>query len=435
MLYELFLARRYLRSKRKHAAARLTAAAAGFGIACGVAALIIATSLANGFRDELQDKILRGTAHISLTAANGVGLQQTNLIVERINKIAGVRQASQTTYTGAMLVANDTTNYAVVRGIESNATGDLRGSLIAGRFEDLFAPEANEENAMSVIIGSELAARANMNIGDAAIIVTSGRTNAASNSHIASQPTSQIASQPSLNLGTAFNIQTVRVVGVFNSGLHDYDAAWIYAALPRAVSLAGNMNDAPNVISIELTNAYDAAPVAALVKRAAEEASSETNFNVVTWQQANAELFAALELERRTVAGIILLVTIIATLNILTTLVLLVVERRHQIAVLRAMGARARSIMFIFVAEGATLGLIGTFAGCAIGLAACWFGNRFRLVSLPVEVYSLSYVPLHTRLTDVVIIVFVALIISLLATIYPARAAANVQPAQALREQ
>jgi lipoprotein-releasing system permease protein len=157
-------------------------------------------------------------------------------------------------------------------------------------------------------------------------------------------------------------------------------------------------------------------------------------YSTLDWQEANRPLFAALALERRMGLAILALIILMATLNITTMLVLVVVERRSDIAILGAMGARARSIMFIFMAEGACVGLIGATLGVALGLLVCFIGDRYRLVSLPADVYSLSYVPFHTRTIDVALSAMVAFILSLLATLYPARAAARVRPAEALRE-
>ncbi|HEY1402665.1 MAG TPA: FtsX-like permease family protein, partial [Pyrinomonadaceae bacterium] len=153
----------------------------------------------------------------------------------------------------------------------------------------------------------------------------------------------------------------------------------------------------------------------------------------VDWQEANAPLFAALQLERRTVALIIALIMFVAALNITTTLALVVVERRADIAILGAMGARAQSIMLVFICEGAIIGATGAGLGVALGLAACFLGDRYELVSLPADVYSLSTIPFHPRARDVALAALAAFVISLLATIYPARAAARLKPAEALR--
>lgn len=485
--YEFFLAVRYLRSTRKTRAARVTSLAAGFGIACGVAALIIATSLANGFRSELQDKILRGTAHISLARADNQGIENWRAWQSKIGKIKGVRRVLPTTYTGALLVSSANSNYAVVRAIdlsESEARAELENALIAGNVDDLtFNQTAGEDDdnnnappIIPVVIGVELAAHANLNLGDEAKLVTNAQpetsinrahhkrassssssisSSASSRDSLTSNAANKVANDPASNLAASSSsdalaslsrasVERIRVVGIFRSDLHDYDAAWIYASLPDAANFAGNSASAPTVLSIELNDLNDAARLAEAIKSAMQEAAAvsdnsdlqnSSGFQVVTWQESNAALFAALELERRTISAVILLITLIATLNILTTLVLLVVERRAAIALLRALGAKTRSIAAIFIIEGFFIGLIGVACGVSLGLAACWIGNRFKLVSLPAEVYAISYVPLRPRALDVGLAVVAALLICLLATIYPAHVAARVHPAEALRAQ
>jgi lipoprotein-releasing system permease protein len=218
-------------------------------------------------------------------------------------------------------------------------------------------------------------------------------------------------------------------VGLFHSGLYEYDASWIYVSLDVAANFAGADAPSASVISIEVADIYSVEQVSA---RLNEQLGPQ--YTSVNWQEANRPLFAALALERRMGLFIIALIILIATLNITTTLVLLVVERRADIATLSAMGALPNSIMLIFVIEGAIIGLIGIISGIALGLLACFVGDYYKVVSLPADIYSISNVPFHTRAVDVALASLVALILSLLATIYPARAAARLRPAEALRD-
>lgn len=427
--YEIFLALRYLRSGKRRRVARVTAAAAVLGIACGVAALIVATATANGFRKELQDKILRGTAHITLTAQSEAGITDWQNVVARVRSVEGVRDARPTTYTGALIVAVGRGTYTIVRGVAPNdrtTADELRRTIIAGTHETLLTemPVENRD-AMPVVIGAELAAQMDLHVGDAVYFIA-----ALSNND--NQINNQTNASPDV-LPFAPRTQPAHITGIFRAGLHEYDAAWIYAPLSDAARLDGHADGAPSIISVELDDLDDAPRLAATIRATAEEGSG-AGFNVVTWQRANAGLFAALELERRTVAFIITLITLIATLNILTTLTLLVVERRSHIAVLRAMGARTASIMLIFIIEGAGFGAAGAMSGAGLGLLSCWTANRFRLVSLPADVYSISYVPLVPRVADVLTAVGIAFIISVLATLYPARTAARIRPAQTMKE-
>lgn len=446
MPYEIFLALRYLRMRRGRRVAQVTALAAAVGIACGVAALIVALALANGFRDELQDKILRGTAHLTLMRADGKPFREWREAVAGVRGVEGVVDASATRYDGALLSGGRGVTYTVVRGVDAGSArvlAEIRRTLVAGEVEELFRPaplvddesvgdgddagepdrasvqesrnadagdgqSEKDEPAAQAIIGEELAARTGLTrVGDEGWIVTGEKT--------------------PMPPGFAPRARRVRVAGIFRSGLYDYDATWIYLSLAAAGEVAGAAETA-SVVSIEVTDIYAAGEVAARVRGKFGDA-----WTTVDWREANRPLFAALELERRTVALIILLIMVVAALNITTTLVLVVVERRADIAILGAMGAGARSIMCIFVVEGAVVGAVGALAGVALGLAACYLGDHFELARLPADVYSLSSVPFRPRAFDVLLPALVALLVSIVATIYPALAASRVRPAEALR--
>ena len=445
MPYELFLALRYLRARRPRRLARVTVLAAILGIAIGCAALIVALALANGFRDEMRDKILRGTAHITIMRRDGVQMTDWRALVNRLRETDGVADATPTTYDGALLSSTNGSSYAVLRGLDRDSTravAEIRRNLIAGTIEPLlnepspFAPNEHSPQAPTedekragrnqspitpfdqipseaamphAVIGAELAARANLQVGDTATII-SGETTLTP-------------------LGLAPRYRRVRIAGIFKSGLYEYDSTWVYLSLDTAASFAGATSPAASIISIEVTDIYAAEQTAARLREQLGAA-----YATVTWQEANRPLFNALALERRMGLFIIALIILIAALNIMATLVLVVVERRSDIAILSAMGARARSIMLIFIIEGALIGMTGALAGILLGLFACFVGDHYRLVRLPADIYSISNVPFHTHALDVALAAAVALALSLLATIYPARAAARFHPAEALRD-
>ena len=445
MPYELFLALRYLRERRPRRLARATVFAALVGIAFGVAALIVALALANGFRDEMRDKILRGTAHITLMRRDGQAIDDWRALSARIRETEGVSSASATTYDGALLSGANSSAYAILRGLDrdqAHAVTEVRRTLVAGTIEPLLneaSPFENQERAPqkpptdkesagsgdepitsfdeipseaampNAVIGAELAARTNLRVGDTATIVSGEAT--------------------LTPLGLAPRFRTVRVTGLFQSGLYEYDASWVYLSLDTAASFAGADEPSASVISIEVTDIYSVDKIAARLR---EQLGAD--YTTVNWQEANRPLFAALALERRMGLFIVALIILIATLNITTTLVLLVVERRADIAVLSAMGARARSIMLVFIIEGAIIGLVGIITGIALGILGCTIGDHYKVVSLPADIYSISNVPFHMRARDVALAALLAFILSLLATIYPARAAARLRPAEALRD-
>lgn len=430
MPYEIFLALRYLRARRGRRVARWTALAAVVGIACGVAAMVVAVALANGFRDELQDKILRGTAHVTLARADGGKIEDPRGVAARVRDVEGVVDAAPTTYEGALLSGPAGAAYTLLRGVDSaslRALSEVQDTLTKGSLDALFetnaargqqavpSGESQTDEAVAVIIGAELAGRTGLSEpGDEGWVLTGERSG------------DSAASGAS---GFVPRARRVRVAGVFRSGLYDYDSAWTYTSL-EGVARATGGGASSTVLSVRVRDIYASDETARRVREVLG-----AGWTTVDWRDANRPLFAALALERRTVALIIMLITIVAALNITTTLALVVVERRADIATLGALGARPRGIMLIFIIEGAIVGALGALAGVALGLAACFVADRFQLVRLPPDVYSLSFVPLHPHAPDVMLTALAAFAVSLLATLYPARQAARVRPAEILRHE
>jgi lipoprotein-releasing system permease protein len=220
----------------------------------------------------------------------------------------------------------------------------------------------------------------------------------------------------------------VRIAGLFRSGLFEYDSTWIYLPLETAAAFSGDLH-AASVVSVQVNNIYEVKLIAARVKQLLGNA-----YTTVDWQEANRPLFTALALERRIGVVIIALIILIAALNITTTLILIVMERRRDIAILNAMGATTSSIMSVFVIEGAIVGGLGAAAGVALGAIAVVIANRYQLISLPADVYSISVVPLNLSFRDLALAGLVAFALSILATIYPALTAARIRPAEMLRD-
>lgn len=409
MPYEVFLALRHLGSRKKRRLARVTALLAVVGIAMGVAALIVALALANGFRDEMRDKILQGSAHLTVMRSNGQQMSDHREVAARIASVEGVTAASGTTYDGAVVIGPKGSAYAVLRGIDGASYGSIAAigrSVIAGSATPLFETSTKDESPPSVIVGAELATRTGLQVGETAEVISANPGFSSSNS----------------------SRRRVRVAGIFRSGLFEYDATWIYLPLETAAAFAGGAHTA-SVISVTVGNIYEVKQTAAKVRELLGG-----SYTTVDWQEANRPLFTALALERRIGVVIIALIILTAALNITTTLILVVMERRRDIAVLNAMGATGRSIMGIFVIEGAIVGVLGALLGVLTGVAATLLANRYKLISLPADVYSISSVPLNLQLRDVLVASFAAFVLTIIATIYPARAAARVRPAEMLRD-
>ena len=388
MPYEVFLALRYLRSRRKRRLARATSIAAVLGICMGVAALIVAFALSNGFRDEMKEKILQGTAHLSVVRADGLPIENHAELARRLREVDGVVSASATTYDGAIARGSKGSGYAVLRGIEND--GQASRWLNQGSFAPLFAPS----EIPNAVVGADLAARIGVSVGDVLQVMPANE---------------QVT-------------RRLRVAGIFRSGLFEYDSTWIY------VAVAGD-NHAASVMSVQISDADNVKQVAANVSKLLGN-----GYTLVDWQQANQPLFSALALERRMGLFIIGLIIAIATLNITTMLILVVVERRRDIAILRALGATRAGLMLVFIVEGAVVGAIGAITGVVLGFVLCLIGNHYKLVSLPADVYSISNVPLTPRPAEMFLAALVAFALSVLATIYPARAASRLRPVEALRD-
>lgn len=394
MSYQLKLAIRYFFSRRG-GLARFTRAAAVGGIAAGVAALIFAQALSRGFAGEMQKKILTNTAHILIFRQDGAEIYDWRKITSGLEResaeIAGITAA---VYQNAILIGREAKSYAVLR-TEEPARSDLPPT----------ASHNTADRPAEITLGGKLAAQTGLRPGDLAELIT-----------VADNET-PVSSR-------------VRVAGIFQTGLYEYDAAWVFIGPADYLRHTQKQVFVPTSLNVSVTDIYRAETVASGIRRKLGE-----DFEVLSWQEANRPLFAALALEKQIVLAVILLIVFLACLNITTTLALLVGERRQDIAVLRTCGAGTNSLLFIFLAEGALLGLIGIAGGTLFGLLGSLLADRFRLVSLPDEVYSLSHVPLEPAPGDIFLIAAAAFFLALAATLYPALKASRIKPLENLRNQ
>jgi lipoprotein-releasing system permease protein len=400
MPYELLLAWRYFYARRRRPLARATAVSAVLSLALGVAALLVALALGRGWRDEIRDKLLGGTAHVVAARQDGGPLTDWRVYANRIGATAGVARVSGTTYEGALITGPQGVAYCQLRGVANGDEREVRRVLVAGSFAPQDAPG-------QIIIGEELAARLGLRVGELAEIVTGAEALA----------------------GGAAHTQKLRVAGIFRTGWREADAVWVFLPLATAARSAGANAEAATAFDVQLHDPDAAGAVSARLR-----ALLGDGFTVRDWQETNRPLFAALALERRAALFVVGVMGLLAALNVLGALISVVAERRADVAVLCALGARARSVVLIFLCEGALIGLLGAICGVALGLAVCWLGNRYGWVSLPAEVYLLNAVRFRPTVADVLQTTGAALALSLLATIYPAWAAARLPPAAGLRD-
>ena len=414
MSFELFIALRYLRAKRRQAAVSVITGVAIAGITIGVAALLVALALATGFREEVQEKILGGTAHLNLLKPDNSGISDYRALTEKISTVPGVRAATATMYDQVLLSANERQEPAILKGVDLSVTdknaNEIFTTTIAGNPQDLLPdpPATDAEPALDgIMVGKELARILNLQRGD---VVTA---------YAAKTRLTPVGTSP---LTTRF-----RVIGFSSSGLYEYDAHWAYISLAAAQRLNGE-GDVAGVIQMKVDDLY---AVNEIGRRVLEKSGS--GFMTQNWQELNRSLFAAFQLQQSVIIVFFSLLIAIAALNIITTLTMAVIEKQGDIAILRTQGATPRSIMKIFMLQGVMIGIIGAVSGVILGLGVCWLANTYKLVSIPAEIYSISFVTLKIRVVPCALIALLALVISFLATLYPARSAAKVQPVEALR--
>ena len=405
MNFELKLAWRYFRARRK-SLARFTFGVAVIGIAAGVASLIVAQALARGFSDEMQDKILANTAHVSVFSIAEVKIADWQRIKAELEKPENIKSVSATTYENSIIVGTQATSYAILRVVQSpksKVQSPSNSQISNSEFQIEVQKPKNEDQPIEISIGAVLAEKNGLKKGDEAQIITFENEAAPQTSN-------------------------VRVRETFQTGLYEYDSSWIYISPEDFARLHQTLNFTPTIFSISVKDIFKADETAREIR-----ASLGESFRVLDWQEANQPLFAALSLERKVVLAIISLIIFIAALNITTTLALLVNERRLDIAILRTCGARTKNLVFIFLFEGLFLGFLGIFGGVVFGLLGCFAGNYFKIINLPAEVYSLRYIPFHPNLTNVLLIILIAFLLCLAATVYPAFRASQIKPLENLR--
>ncbi len=405
--FELFVARRYLRAKRKQAVISIITVISVIGVAAGVMALVVALAINNGFRNTLQKSLLGAYAHVNVMEKEpGYGISNWRSVVAKLRKLPHVTGVSPSLYGEVYIYTPQQSAGAVLKGVQVETaleTSDMLRRLKAGSLENLRA----EIGFPGIILGSKLA----QNLG------------ALMNSII-----NVVSPQGELTpYGPRANTQRFRVVGIFESGFYEIDSAWAFTSLQNAQRLLG-VQDVINNIDLKLDDIYKADEVA-------DEADDVVGPKLVatTWMEQNKHILGALNMEKAVTWVTIGLIVLVAALNILITLVMMVMEKYRDIAILVSMGARQAQIRRIFMFQGVLIGAVGTAIGLTVGHVLCYLADKYRWIRLDEEVYALSYVPFDPRWVDSIWIGAMAIVISYLATLYPARNASRIAPAEALR--
>jgi len=415
MSYEFFIGLRYLRAKRKQTFISANTFISVAGIFLGVAALIIVLAVMNGFEIELRDKILGINSHIVLMEYTG-GMGNHERVMEELKSVDGVVASTPFIYGQAMLKNSGRVTGVVLRGMSIETYGNVinLGKMRDGNIDNL-SSGGNKTDLPGVVIGKELAQNLGLLLFDTVeILVPMG------------------ISTP---MGIVPKIKKFSVVGIFDSGSYEYDSSLVFMSLKNCKKFLG-MKDTVTGIEIKVDDIYGAGRIAKAIQE-----KLGYPYWARSWMEMNKNLFSALKLEKRVMFIILSLIVIVAAFNIITTLIMTVMEKSRDIAILKSMGATARSIMKIFMIEGIVIGGIGIILGCIAGIAVAlnleWISrsveNLFGFKILPEGVYYLNEVPSKINYGDVAVIVIAAMLICFLASIYPSWRASKLDPAEALR--
>jgi lipoprotein-releasing system permease protein len=406
---ELFIAARYLRAKRKEAVISVITAISVLGVAAGVMALVIALAVNNGFHDTLEKNLLGAMAHVNVMPQRpGDGIEQWREVAEKLRKVPHVTAVSPALYDGVYMIGPLQSAGVELKGIEVDrdlAMSETLRHLKAGSLDRLRDPDANPPG---IILGARLAEDLGMvvNANIEVVIPNAGELTP---------------------FGIASATRRFRVAGIFETGFFDVDDHWAFTSLNAAQRFM-KTGDLVNQIELNVDNLSRTTQIAKDVERAAG-----SNFTTLTWMERNKQILGALKMERVVTIITIGLIELVAALNIFITLVMMVMEKYRDIAVLVSMGARRSQVRWIFMLQGVLIGITGSVLGLIAGYTLCYFADKYHWVRLDQSVYALPYVPFQPRPLDGIWIAAAAVLVSFLATVYPARNATRIAPAEVLR--
>src|ERR1700730_5906113 len=412
MRFELFVAVRYLRAKRRQAVVGVITVISIVGVAAGVASLIIALAITNGMRRDLQDRLLGSTAHVQLMRVASDGIRDWRSLTARLQQLPHVKAAAPGGCHQVLVSRAARSSGALIEGIipeQEMRVSDLLSNVTLGSAAALHPqPKSSQDQALPpIVIGHDLADTIDAKVGSTVLITS---------------PQGELTP-----LGLIPKFQRYRVVGIFHTGFYQYDSSMAFTSLADAQRLFGEP-DVVSVLSFKVDDLYRADQIGRSIEQAAGPGFLTNN-----WMEQNRPLFRALRLEQIVTFIVIGMIVCVAALNILTALTMMVMEKTRDIAVMMSFGVQPRQIRTIFLLQGLLIGFTGTILGSIAGYALSWIGGHYRFIHLSAEVYSIDYLPFAARWTDGVIVAAVSLAVSLLATLYPSRSAARVLPAEALR--
>jgi lipoprotein-releasing system permease protein len=448
MRFELFIARRYLRAKRRQAFIGIITGISIAGVAAGVASLVVALAINNGFRQDLQQRLLGSTSHISLQRIADDGIKDWPPLMDRLSRHPHVVAAAPAIFEQVLISRGPRARGAVLKGMiprYERRVGDLLNSVKEGSAAPLEDTATTQAESKPESKAADMSVRSTQATPSAAEESPDSLAGVARRQ--AAMPPIVLGKDMADNLGATVGSDVLvtspqgeltpfgmvpkynrfRVVGIFNSGFFDYDSSWAFARLSDAQKLFG-LGDLISVLEFKVDDIYRAD----VISRTLEDAAGK-GFMATNWMEQNKALFRALRLEKVVTFITIGLIVFVAALNILISLIMMVMEKTKDIAVLMSMGTRKAQVRNVFIAQGLLIGIVGTVIGLAIGYAISYAGGHYHIISLSPEVYSIDYVPFAPRVIDGAIVALVAVGISFVATLYPSWSASRILPAEALR--
>jgi lipoprotein-releasing system permease protein len=405
MPFELQVALRYLLAKRRQVFISVISLVSTVGVTVGVMALVVALALMTGLQQELQSRILGSSAHVYVWKP--AGITDYHAEIDKLRQVPGVIGAAPSVEGKAMITSASTEGFVMVKGIDpalEPSINDIGRVLTDGSLDQL--TPSSEDDFPGIVLGKDLAGSLGAMVGDTVTLLTPNGTLSP--------------------MGVMPRQRRFKVVGTFRLGLYEVDNGSGLVSLDSGMRVAGT--DRVERIELKVANVYDA-------PRIADQIAEDFGTEYVTsdWTDQNQQLYSALLLEKIGMGIGIGLIVMVAALNIVASLILLVMEKTRDIAILKTMGASARSITLIFLLQGTIIGVLGTLVGATLGTTAAYILDRYRLITIPSDVYQVSYLPFKLLPWDLVTVVVAAILVCFAATLYPSRQAARLDPAQALR--
>lgn len=434
MSYEFFIARRYLRSKRRTRFVSIITYISVGGVLVGVAALVIVLSLFNGFESEVRERIIGERAHIHIFSIHNRPIAHSDALIARITQLDHVVAATPFILYKAMLssVPEGNADGVVVIGIDP-----AREQRVTEIGKNILFPTGGQ-------LDLETRSRPGDPEGEAYPGLLIGRGLADGLGVVLGQKVA-LANLQGVAIGTSLvpSVKVFRITGIFETGLYEYDSSFTYISLPEAQRLF-KLGSGVTGIAVRVDNRNRARVVADQIESALQhvqenasaagvDAASEDTYYTTDWMQQHKTLFRWMTIEKWLSFAVLNLIILVAAFNIVSTLIMVVLEKTKDIGILKSMGATSRSVMKIFICQGSVVGVVGTLLGCLVGFAACWAQATFQFIALPPDIYFINALPIRMELVDFVSVALGSIAICTLATVYPAWKAAQLTPVEAIR--